>query len=203
MCCELIHFSPIRLTQTVRNFAAEGRNREVQLVVEEIINLELLPTSLFDLVFKFPMNKPTRLLADQLRMGFREGWRIVQSKLSAYADGSENLDDATDVYSRVIGTHLTGKASATRAITASDMARQAGLFLVAGQDTTVGAAIRFALPAHFPQQSALMWFLIELSRNPTFQHDLRKEIFGRGATSYDELPLLNAAIKVTAVPKPQ
>ncbi|KAJ6522716.1 cytochrome P450, partial [Mycena capillaripes] len=128
-----------------------------------------LPTSAFTVIRK------NRYLASQL------GSRIVHEKLDAARKG---LDIDSDIYGLLVATgHLEARKSA--GMSPDEIAGQAPLLFIAGQDTTANA-VSFAL--------------LELARNPETQDQLRAEIqvmFSERSTNvaYDNMPLLNAFIK--------
>ncbi|KAF7355997.1 Cytochrome P450 [Mycena venus] len=129
----------------------------------------LLPTPAFTVIRK------NRYLASQL------GSRIVHEKMNAARKG---LDIDNDIYGLLVATgHLEARKSA--GMSPDEIAGQAPLLLIAGQDTTANA-VSFAL--------------LELARNPETQDQLRAEIqvmLSERSTNvaYDNMPLLNAFIK--------
>ncbi|KAJ7879816.1 cytochrome P450 [Mycena leptocephala] len=129
----------------------------------------LLPTPAFTVIRK------NNCLASQL------GSRIVHEMMDAARKG---LDIDSDIYGLLIATgHLDAGKSA--GMSPEEIAGQAPLLLIAGQETTANA-VSFAL--------------LELARNPETQDQLRAEIqvmFSERSTNvaYDNMPLLNAFIK--------
>ncbi|KAF7328882.1 Cytochrome P450 [Mycena venus] len=120
----------------------------------------------------FTVLRKTRFLAKQL------GSRIIRDKMDAARKG---LDIDNDIY----GSLLTaGQLDARKsAMSEDEIAGQTAVFLLAGHETTTNA-VSFAL--------------LELSRNPAIQEQLRAEINETlGAVAYDNMPLLNAVIKET------
>ncbi|KAJ7056137.1 cytochrome P450 [Mycena amicta] len=154
-----------------------------QVLVDEILNLGLVPPWLLRQVVKFPVGKAFKMLRDQVRFSENEGRRLVQRKLDLARESGENIDTTSDVYTRVLHDSILG--SATKAeIGLDDLVRQTSIIMIAGQDTTA---------------ITLAFLLVELSRMKVLQDALRAEIDNLNAqrVSYDQYPLLNAMIKET------
>ncbi|KAJ7051627.1 cytochrome P450 [Mycena amicta] len=153
-----------------------------QVLVNEILNLNIFPRWLLRQVVRLP-GKAFKLLRDQVRFTENEGRRLVQQKLDLARNGAVNVDEASDVYTRVLQDSILGTATKTQ-IGLEDLVRQTSTMMLAGQDTTA---------------STLAFLLMELSRRQALQSSLRKEIDDLSAQglSYDQYPQLNALIKET------
>ncbi|KAJ7090700.1 cytochrome P450 [Mycena epipterygia] len=151
-----------------------------------------LPTAVFKALRK------AKYVAKQL------GDQIVREKLQAAKQG---LEINTDVYSLLrasppfilsIAAYLPDDVPATvnpdesektgKVLSDEEVAAQTAVILTAGQDTT---------------SNTLAFALLELATQPDFQEKLRAEIHstfggGHGNVAYDNMPLLNAFIKVGA-----
>ncbi|KAJ7051726.1 cytochrome P450 [Mycena amicta] len=153
-----------------------------QVLADEILNLNIFPRWLLRQVVKFPVGKPFKILRDQTRFTEEDGRRLVQRKLDLAKESADTVDDASDVYTRVLHESVIGTATKAQ-IEVEDLVKQTSTILLAGQDTTA---------------ITLAFVLAELSRRQALQDDLRKEIDELSAqrVSYDHYPLLNALIKV-------
>ncbi|KAJ7051710.1 cytochrome P450 [Mycena amicta] len=154
-----------------------------QVLADEILNLNIFPRWLLRQVVKFPVGKPFKILRDQTRFTEEAGRCLVQRKLELAKESADTVDDASDVYTRVLHESVIGTATETQ-IGVEDLVKQTSTILLAGQDTTA---------------ITLAFLLTELSRRQALQDDLRKEIDELSAqrVSYDHYPLLNALIKET------
>ncbi|KAJ7051638.1 cytochrome P450 [Mycena amicta] len=153
-----------------------------QVLVDEILNLNIFPRWLLRQVVRLP-GKAFKLLRDQVRFTENDGRRLVQKKLDLARKGAINVDEASDVYTRVLHDSILGTATKAQ-IGLEDLVRQTSTMMIAGQDTTA---------------STLTFLLVELSRRQPFQDSLRKEIIDLSARglSYDQYPQLSALIKET------
>ncbi|KAJ7091708.1 cytochrome P450 [Mycena crocata] len=125
-----------------------------------------------------------RSIRRETLLAARLGRRIVRDKMDAAKQG---LDTDADLFGVLRTSAVNPDTSeSTEKLSEDDVASQTTLILVAGQETTANT-IGFAL--------------LELAKRPDLQEKLRVEIHsslsaGAGHTVYDNMPLLNAIIKV-------
>ncbi|KAJ7793050.1 cytochrome P450 [Mycena olivaceomarginata] len=109
------------------------------------------------------------------------GERIIHEKMEAGRQGSAGETDVFDMF-----LNLGPSEKRRNPLTLEEVVAQTGILLVAGQETTT---------------SVLVFGLLELTRHPQFQDQLRSEarsfLGNQSSTSYDNMPLLNAFIKET------
>ncbi|KAJ7051631.1 cytochrome P450 [Mycena amicta] len=157
-----------------------------QVLVNEILNLNIFPRWLLRQVVKLPgkaFKFSFKILRDHIRFTETEGRRLVQQKLDLARKGAVNVDEASDVYTRVLHDSILGTATKAQ-IGLDDLVRQTSTMMLAGQNATA---------------STVAFLLMELSRRPASQDSLRKEIDELSARGlpYDQYPQLNAMLKET------
>ncbi|KAJ7072946.1 cytochrome P450 [Mycena amicta] len=152
-----------------------------QLLVDEIINLGLIPSWLLFQAVKLPAGSIFKLLRDHVRFAEQDGRRIVQNKLELAKSGAETTADVSDVYGQVVHAKILGN-NITGGMEMQDLIAQTSILMIGGQDTSA---------------NILSWTMVELSRNEAVQELLRKEVVDLTAKGvpYEQFPLLNAVIK--------
>ncbi|KAF7375601.1 Cytochrome P450 [Mycena sanguinolenta] len=145
---------------------------EVHVLADAIVSR--LPTW----VWRVVIHLPTKIFAVAHRgrfLGNQVGGRIVREKKEATAQG---LEAGSDLFSRLADPNNSDM------LAEEDLVPQAGVVLVAGQETTT---------------NTISFGLFELAKHPDFQNKLRAEIYsalGNNTTlAYESMPLLNAFIR--------
>ncbi|KAK7029127.1 cytochrome P450 [Favolaschia claudopus] len=140
-----------------------------------------IPKPLLRLMINLPSSAFRALRASKM-LSRNIGWRLVREKLGA-PEGSYDAD----IYSSLL--HADKKDSTKKTLHPADLVAQTSLILLAGQDTTA---------------NTLAFGMLELAQRPELQARLREEIHTTLSTAgssdqYDNMPLLNAFIKVSAL----
>ncbi|KAF7291440.1 Cytochrome P450 [Mycena indigotica] len=169
---------PPEVVETNRQIVEESATRRpAQLIVDEILNLELLPGWLLRAMPKLAIGEVFKRIRDQVRYTERLGWQAVDSYMERGLDDSNALET---LYGALLSDNKQGLGN----LTVENLVQQTSTLFIAGQETSA---------------IALSWLFTELARKPALQDALRTEALELRAKQvpFEQYPLLNAAIKAS------
>ncbi|KAF7296162.1 hypothetical protein HMN09_01084600 [Mycena chlorophos] len=179
--CRVDDLSPdlVKTNSRVTEFASTVSASHVFL--DEVLDLDFLPKWALTLAGRYPIGPALSIARDQNIFATADGTKIINHKLRAAKEGTESLDEISDVYEKIIHGEILGNP--TPKISIDDLIGQTSTMMIAGQDTVA---------------TTLGWLFIALAQHQDVQNQLRHEISNIGeGDAYDKCPLLNAVIKET------